>query len=121
PDPLARVDVVDAEASGGGGAEDDCGQLGGGAVEVAAGGHGRADRAHEIEAGGLDRQAVGLDAGDERAAVDGGAGGGGGGGRGGWFWRWRGPGGGGRWGRSLGGRRRGVRRFGRAGSGRWRR
>ena len=70
PDPLAGVDPVDAEALGGGRAEHGDGFLGGRRVEVAALGDGGADGGQQAEAGGLDGEGVGVDGGDERAAVD---------------------------------------------------
>ena len=70
PDPLAGVDPVDPEALGGGGAEHGDGLLGGRGVEVAALGDGGADGVEQAEAGGVDGEGVGVDGGDERAAVD---------------------------------------------------
>ena len=70
PDPFAWIDVVDPEALGGRGPEYRHGLLRGGGVEVAALGHRRADRAQQPETGRLDRQRVGVDGGDEGAAID---------------------------------------------------
>src|SRR5262249_53861175 len=70
PDPLAGPDAADAEAMGGGGAEDGDGFAGGGGVEVVAVGDAGADGGGQAEAGRLDGQAVGVDGGDQRAAVD---------------------------------------------------
>src|SRR5215469_5342846 len=70
PDPLAGPDAVDAEALGGHGAEHGDWFVGGGGVEVVAPGDAGADGSGQAEAGCLDGQAVGVDGGDQRAAVD---------------------------------------------------
>ena len=70
PDPLAGEDPVDPEALGGGRAEHGDGFLGGRRVEVAALGHAGAHGAQQAEAGRVDGEGVGVDGGDERAAVD---------------------------------------------------
>ena len=71
PDPLSRVDPVDAQAPGGGGAEHGDRLAGGGRVQEPALGHRGADGAGQCQAGGLHGQGVGVDRGDQRAAVGG--------------------------------------------------
>ncbi len=60
PDALARVDVVDAEQLGAGGAEYGHGFLSGGGVEVVAVGEGGGDDGEEVEGCSFDGQAVGV-------------------------------------------------------------
>src|SRR5207249_1124739 len=74
PDAFAGVETVDSEPLCCGVAENSVRLLGGGGVEVAAGGDRGADRLGKVEAGGLDREGVGIDGRDEWAAVDVGAG-----------------------------------------------
>jgi hypothetical protein len=73
PDPLAGPDAVDAQPRGGGGAEHRDRLAEGGGVEVGALGERGADRGGQPEAGRIDGQGVGVDGGDERAAVGAGA------------------------------------------------
>src|SRR5258708_1669195 len=70
PDPLAGPDAVDPQPLGGHRAEYGDGFVRGGGVEVAALGDAGADGSRQPETGRLDRQAIGVDGGDDRAAVD---------------------------------------------------
>src|SRR5258708_24965429 len=70
PDPLAGPDAVDPQPLGGHRAEYGDGFVRGGGVEVAALGDAGADGSRQPETGRLDRQAIGVDGGGERAAGD---------------------------------------------------
>jgi hypothetical protein len=70
PDPLAWVDAIDAKTLGGGRPEDGNRLVRRCRVEEPALRDGGTHRLQEAEAGGVDRQRVGLHGGDEGAAVD---------------------------------------------------
>src|SRR5258708_30562045 len=69
PDPRPRPDPVDAQPLGRGGPEHRDRRAGGGGVEVAALRQRGARHGGQAQAGGGDRQRVGVDGGDQRAAV----------------------------------------------------
>src|SRR5262249_29635704 len=68
PDPFAGPDPADAEALGGGGAEDGDRFAGGGRVEVVAGGDAGADGGGQAEGSRLGGEGGGVDGGERRAA-----------------------------------------------------
>ena len=70
PDPFAGEDPVDTEPLGGRRAEHGDGLLGGRGIEVVALRHAGTHGVEQAEAGGVDGEGVGVDGGDERAAVD---------------------------------------------------
>jgi hypothetical protein len=69
PDPLAWPDPVDAQPLRRRGAEHRDRLLGGGSIQVGAQGDRGADGLRQVQAGSLHRQGVGVDGGDQRAAV----------------------------------------------------